>query len=385
MRAEGILRQVVAPCLQVVHEKRIDAVVDCAMGIVKAQKLVPAAIGRAMPGRPKHNIKRVDRTLANTAIHVQRWVIFQALAHHLVDGNPKPRVVVDWTQALGTFRALVAAVPTDGRAVTILAQVHPESKLGNVDVQRRFLNLLARVLPPECRAIIISDAGFHGPFFRDVMKHGWHFVGRIRGTATACRVADGQRVSKDDLYATATRRPQDLGKFHLYTGPRSIPCRLVLVKKLGKPRNLPPPTNKEEREYRKSCKDPWLLATSMEDCAAEVVATYAKRMQIEETFRDAKNHRFGWAFSTARSSCPERIATLLLLAALAMYAVTIVGLAAEKLGAQAAYRANTVRRRVLSLFVLGCQVMLRQDRAFASPDAWKAAICTLRAAARCGF
>jgi hypothetical protein len=385
MRAKGILRQVVEPCLQVVHEKRIEALVDCAEGLVKAQKLVPAAIGRAMSGRPKHNIKRVDRTLANTAIHVQRWTIFQALAHHLLDGNPRPEVVVDWTQALGTFRALVAAVPTGGRAIAILAQVHPESKLGNRTVQRRFLQLLGRVLPAGCRPVIITDAGFHGPFFRDVEKLGWKFLGRIRGTATAHRVADGQRVSKNDLYDIATRQAKDLGAFRLYRGPRSIPCRLVLVKKPPKARMLPPPTTKDEREYRKSCRDPWLLATSMEDCAAHVVATYAKRMQIEETFRDAKNHRFGWAFSTARSACPERIATLLLLAALAMYAVTIIGLAAEQLGAQAAYRANTVRRRVLSLFVLGCQVMLRQDRSFASPAAWKTAIRTLRAAAGCGF
>jgi hypothetical protein len=385
MRAESILRQVLESCLQVVHEKRVNAVVACAEGVIKAQKLVPAAIGRAMPGRPKHNIKRTDRTLANTALHTQRWVLFQALARHLLEGNPRPVVVLDWTQALGAFRALVAAVPTGGRAITILTQVHPEPKLGNSFVQRRFLRLLARVLPPECRPIIVTDAGFHGPFFRDVKKLDWQYLGRIRGTATARRVADGCRVSKDDLYAIATRQPKDLGEFDLYAAPRSMRSRLVLVHKPRKSRKLPPPTTKEEREYRKSCRDPWLLATSMEDCAAQVVATYAKRMQIEETFRDAKNHRFGWAFSTARSACPERIATLLLLAALAMYAVTIIGTAAELLGAQAAYRANTVARRVLSLFVLGCQVMLRQDRAFARPSAWNAAIRSLRAAAACAF
>lgn len=383
MRAESILRRVVEPCLPVVHSKRLQSVVACSEAVIKAQKLTPAAIGRSLPGRPKHGIKRVDRLLANTALHTQRWVIFRALAQHLLAGSVQPVVVVDWTQALGTFRALVAAVPIGGRAIAILVQVHPESKLGNSYVQRQFLRLLARVVPPSCRPCIVTDAGFHGPFFQDVVGLGWHYLGRIRGTATARRVADGRRVTKDELYEIATRQPTDLGLFELYAASRSIRSRLVLVHKPPTSRNLPPSKNKEEREYRKSCRDPWMLATSMGAPADCVVATYAKRMQIEETFRDAKNHRFGWSFRSARSDCPDRIATLLMLAALAMYAVTIVGLAAEQLGAHAAYRANTVARRVLSLFVLGCQVLQRQDAAFATAKAWRHAILSLRQAARC--
>jgi hypothetical protein len=383
MRAEGILRQVVEACLPSVHAKRVEAVIACAEGVISAEKLTPAAIGRSLPGRPKHGIKRVDRLMANTALHTQRSTIFQALARHLLADNPRPVVVVDWTQALGSFRALVAAVPVGGRAITILVQVHPELKLGNSHVQRQFLRLLARVVPRNCRPVVVTDAGFHGPFFRDVVSLGWQYLGRVRGTATARPVSGGQRVSKDACYAIATRKPADLGHFELFTGPRSIRSRLVLVHKPRKSRKLPPPTTTEEKEYRKSCRDPWLLATSMDDLATHVVATYAKRMQIEETFRDAKNHRFGWSFRTARSSCPERIATLLMLAALAMYAITIIGLAAERLGAQAAYRANTVARRVLSLFVLGCQVVRRQDESYATPSAWNEAILCLREAARC--
>jgi Transposase DDE domain len=385
MRAKGILRRVVRPCLPAVHAKRVETVVACAEAVIRAQKLTPAAIGRSLPGRPKHGIKRVDRLLANTALHTQRWVIFRALAHHLLARNPRPVIVVDWTQALGSFRALVAAVPVGGRAITILVQVHPEPKLSNSAVQRQFLRSLARVVPSRCRPTIVTDAGFHGPFFRDVEQLGWEFLGRIRGTATACRIADGRRMSKDDFYASATRHPTDLGEFDLYAAPRAMSARVILVHKPRKSRKLPPPTTKEEREYRKSCRDPWLLATSMRDSAAAVVNTYAKRMQIEETFRDAKNHRFGWSFRAARSACPDRIATLLMLAALAMYAVTIVGLAAEQLGAQAAYRANTVARRVLSLFVLGCHVLQRQDMAFANRSAWDKAIRALRQAARCGL
>src|SRR5437868_2791920 len=73
----------------------------------------------------------------------------------------------------------------------------------------------------------------------------------------------------------------------------------------------PPPTCKEERELRQSALDPWLLATSLSDGdAAEIVRKYASRMQIEETFRDAKSHRFGWALGTVRLTTPDRAAVL---------------------------------------------------------------------------
>ena len=40
-------------------------------------------------------------------------------------------VLVDWTMVTGRFRALYAAVPIGGRAVTIYLEVHHEKKLGN--------------------------------------------------------------------------------------------------------------------------------------------------------------------------------------------------------------------------------------------------------------
>jgi hypothetical protein len=84
-------------------------------------------------------------------------------------------------------------------------------------------------------------------------------------------------------------------------------------------------------------------------------------MQIEETFRDAKNHRFGWSLSDVRTACISRAATLLLLVSIAMLVVTLVGLAAESRGLHRRYRANTLKRRALSLFVLGCVIIRRSD------------------------
>jgi Transposase DDE domain len=362
MRVEAMVRQLVGGCSPVVHVSRLAAVVKVVEGIVRADRLVPATIGRNLPGRanPKHGIKCVDRLLGNPHMVTDRRPIFQAVAQLLLHGGPKPVILVDWTKSGGTHEALVAAVPIGGRALPIYLEVHPRKKLGNAAVEGKFLAALKTVLPPECQAVIVSDAGFKGPFFRTIRELGWDFLGRIRGTAKAI-TADGRTIAKEEFYAQASTTPTDLGLHGLFVQQR-IPCRLVLVRKRRKPgRKPPPPKCKEERELRQSALDPWLLATSLSDSdASYVVALYARRMQIEETFRDAKSHRFGWSLGTVRLSTHHRVAVLLVLAALALVVVTLIGMGAERRGTHRAYQANTRERRVLSFFALACAIISRR-------------------------
>jgi len=207
----------------------------------------------------------------------------------------------------------------------------------------------------------VSDAGFKGPFFQAVRELEWDFLGRVRGTAKAIS-PDGQTISKEEFYQRASVTPTDLGTFGLFVG-QHLPCRLMLVRKRRKPGRRPPlPKNKEEREFRQAALDPWLLATSVSDGdAGYIVSLYAKRMQIEETFRDAKNHRFGWSLGGVQLSTPQRTATLLLLAALALVVVTLAGMGAERRGVHRAYQANTQTRRALSFFVLACAIIRKGD------------------------
>jgi hypothetical protein len=290
-----------------------------------------------------------------------RQSIFAAMACRLLRGAERPVILVDWTQSCGTHVALVAAVPIGGRALPIYAEVHPLKKLGNAAVERRFLGALKAIVPPECRCLVVTDAGFKGPFFADVLDCGWDFLGRVRGTTKAIS-ATGETISKEQFYARASTTPVELGTFGLFVKQR-IPCRLLLVRKRRRPGpKRPPPACKEQRELRQSALDPWLLATSLSDAdAAAVVRQYAKRMQIEETFRDAKNHRFGWSIGTVRLSTPQRAAVLLALAALAFLVITLIGMAVERSGRHRAYQANTATRRVLSLLVLATTILRRAE------------------------
>lgn len=362
MRVVKMVRELVGSCSSVVHAVRAAAVTALVEGVIRGGRLSPATIGRVLSGGalPKHGIKRVDRLLGNPRMVGDRLFFFLAIAHRLLRGCPRPVILVDWTQA-GDHVALVAAVPIGGRALPIYVEVHPLKKLGNAAVERRFLCGLKAVVPTECRSVIVSDAGFKGPFFQAVLDQGWDFVGRIRGTTKAISSV-GETISKEQFYARASISPVELGSFGLFV-QQQIPCRLVLVRKRRRPgRKRTPPACKEEREMRQAALDPWLLATSMsEGDAAAIVAIYARRMQIEETFRDAKNHRFGWSLGDVRLSTPQRTAVLLTLAAIAFLVVTLIGMAAERRGVHRAYQANTEKRRVLSFLVLAAAILRRNS------------------------
>lgn len=362
MRVSQILRQVCRGCIRSVHAARLAAIVAVAEAISAAGRLVPATVGRSLRGRarPKHGIKRVDRLLGNVHVLADRWVIFAAVARWLLQDVRRPVILMDWTKVTGGFHALVAAIPVGGRALPIYLEVHPDKRLGDNRVQARFLRALRDILPSSARPIIVTDAGFHGPFFRAVAKLGWDFVGRIRGTAKLRFPSGGKPVTKKYLYAMATPVARDLGNCTLYSSAKRLEARMVLIRSKRRPGRRRASTSATEAAARDSGRDPWLLATSLADASAErVVSTYALRMKIEETFRDAKNHRFGWSLRHVRSRSADRLTVLLLLAALAIVAVTLLGFEAEHRKVHRAYQANTIARRVLSHFVLGLALLRR--------------------------
>src|SRR4051812_35641843 len=75
-------------------------------------------------------------------------------------------------------------------------------------------------------------------------------------------------------------------------------------------------------------REPWLLAVSPKLghlSANAVVNVYARRMQIEEEFRDLKNKHSGLVFAANRSKHRERIGVLLLVACLASFLLRLIG------------------------------------------------------------
>jgi len=369
MRVLAILRRVLRRCRAEVHLKRFTAVLAVIGGIVRGERLSLKAIGRSLSlrGSPKHDIKRVDRLLSNGKMRRELRLYFRDVAGFVIGTWTKPVILLDWTKVTDDFHALVAAVPMGGRAVTIYEEVHPERHLGNARVQAGFLRALAEVLPRGCRPIIVTDAGFQGPFFRAVLRQGWNYVGRIRGTATMRLSSSRISMTVAQAYASASTVLRDLGAAVLYSAHRAMDARLVLAAKPRRGDKHPWSGQRTgeggvARSTITGAKEPWLLATSLDtETAAQVVAIYATRMQIEETFRDAKNHRYGWSLRHVRGYCADRLTLLLLFGALATLAVVLLGLAAAEAGWHRRYQANTEETRTLSFFVLGVALIQRRD------------------------
>ena len=106
---------------------------------------------------------------------------------------------------------IMAAVPVKGRAISIYEEVHPMRRYNNAKTHRRFLQRLHAVLPERCRPIIVTDAGFRGPWFRDVEALGWDLVGRIRNRIKYLKPGTGRWCFINSLYRQATPRVRHIG------------------------------------------------------------------------------------------------------------------------------------------------------------------------------
>lgn len=361
MRACGIIQRDFEADLDVVHLARVRVVFAAVWTLLRTGRLSLTSLGRAIAERtsPRHGIKRMDRLLGNKRLQGERLAFYRAIARRLIRPRTRPVVIVDWTGVTPQIWALVAAVCFEGRALVIYSEAHPISEYLKPHVNLAFLYQLESVLPPGCRPIIVTDAGFRSPWMRLVEGMDWDFVGRIRAPAKVRRDRSEAFVHIETLWHLARVAPADLGTFQIGRSLR-YPVRLVAVRKKRRVIPLPHRIDKGPERFRRTAHEPWILGTSLDLAPAKVAAIYQCRMQIEETFRDAKSSRYGISLSHARTKSKERANVLLLLAALAHVLFVLVGAAAERKKLHLLYQANTVKnRRVLSLFMLGRLVLER--------------------------
>lgn len=357
MRAMEIIQRQFKVSLPQVHLARLRAVLAAAFTAVRCGQLSLTALGRAIAEHTthKHGIKRIDRLLGNELLHDERIAFYRTIARRVIGPYSRPPVIVDWTAVTPKLWALVAAVSFNGRAVTIYAEAHPISRYLKPYVNSAFLKRLKLVLPRGCEPVILADAGFRSPFMRLVLKMGWHYVIRLRGPARIRHKYGRGWTRLTFLFGQTTARPRDLGRVEIGQRTRFV-TRLVGIRR--------PVRHREYRSRvrhgvvtwreRRASHEPWILATSLGIESPRVVALYARRMQIEETFRDAKNPRFGMSLAFARPRSKSRADVLLLLASLAHLIALLLGIAGEAARLHRGFQANTVvARRVLSLAMVG--------------------------------
>lgn len=369
------VRQVLSRWLRnraaIAHQARSDAVLRVVQALIVGGKAALTALGRCREGgaHVKHHIKAVDRLLGNRHLHAEQRQVYRSIARALLVSNKRPILLVDWSDIESgkerQWAMIKAAIPVGGRAIVIFARVFPFKRYNSPSAHREFLKGLETVLPAESRPILITDAGFRGPWFRAVEALGWDWVGRVRnGIKYFNDVTQRWRLATS-LYREATPTARFVGDVLLSPRHR-YRFRLYLVRAYPKAvggRHRCDHRNANANLHRKLHRAPWLLATSLPHepgSARRIKKLYASRMQIEETIRDVKSHRWGSGLRYTRSRSPARLEVLVLLAALAALALWLVGLAGRELNLDRHLQANTERRRnVLSVPFVGRQLFLR--------------------------
>jgi len=354
------------------HGRRRAALMRAVGAVLRGERLTLTDVGRNLEGRAyeKHKVKRVDRLLGNAWLHGERLELYAAIAGSVTEARGWVPVVVDWTAGPAQrYLMLEAAVPVGGRAVAVYQEVHALAAYKNARVQKRFVQRLCEVLPSGRKVVVIADAGVQRSFFEEVEKQGWYWVWRLSEPLSVRKVGAADWQPLPQLHAQAAGRPRELGEYELRKS-RPHAARLCVLRPPKRYRRERPNHREHghgtmQRRYRKLYRGPWVLASNLpreQFSASDIAELYARRMQIEETFRDLKSHRFGYALDYARSRQLKRVENLRLIGALAMLVQCLVGLAGYARRLTRHFQVNTERRRRVLSWAFLARRLLRSVR-----------------------
>lgn len=241
-----------------------------------------------------------------------------------------------------------------GRGLTVHQRVYPACKQGSRKAENALLSALAGWIPASTRVIVVTDAGFGPPRFKAVaLESDWTdtrwqqpaaWRGCMAGRADAGSSRHGASAAVGGLPAECERLDCDLALV------RHVP---VVRLQYGRPGSKPTP--KANAPAQRSAREPWVLAPSknLRDLRAdELVALYARRMQIEENFRDTKSPVFGMGSAIGRSRSALRFQALLLIGTLAACMLWHIGQIAEAEGLHRRFKSTTRKTREISLLTL---------------------------------
>ncbi len=362
--AKKIVKKFVRQHLSLIHAARRELLCAAVSAVMCGHLLSLSRLARALMGQStqKAALKRVDRLMGNARIGQEAEVVAAALLRTLCQGGQPLVIAVDWSAVApdGAFVELRASATRTGmgRGLTIYQQVYPESKLGNARAERVLLKRLHGWVPAGVQVIITTDAGFRRPWFIQVERLGWSWIGRIR--SGVCVSRDGTDWKEAHAwFAKATGKACRWSECRL-TRQFRFACDMVLYRRrtVGAARYGRAghgSTPKARREAKAGAREPWLLAHSAQlrsFRAEEIVALYGLRMQIEENFRDTKATPLGMGLEVSQSRSAPRLHALLLIGTLAAFLLWHIGQLAEAEGLHLRFKATTRLTREISIITL---------------------------------
>jgi len=270
MNAQTILTNIVSLVSHKMHKTRCRAIIACVSSLLEGSSASVTSIGRGIRSKTfeKHRIKRADRLLSNLHLQRETPALYAAICH-LFCPSKRPVIAVDWSDLddhKGHF-LLRAAMVVKGRPITLYQEVHTNKTKEKPATHKAFLEILHAMLPDNCRPIIVTDAGYKSPWFREVIALGWDIVGRVRKPHFYSLDKGNSWQCISQLYRQATSQPKRFDKASI-ARKKPFPCTLVLLKQKSKGRHASnpdgsPKKSKRSLKHAEGATDPWLLATSL--------------------------------------------------------------------------------------------------------------------------
>lgn len=216
----------------------------------------------------KHSIKRADRLCSNPHLLIENDYIYTRICYLFGCVSTRPIILVDWSDLDESKRhfLLRASLAFDGRSITLYQEVHDIKTKEKPASHQRFLDTLKCMMGDTVKPIIVTDAGFKVPWFRQILKLGWDFVGRTRQPNTFSLDGGESWDNIDVFFKQATATPRAFNGNITKNNP--LACRLILYKQAAKGRHNVnrdglPKKSGASKTHSKGGKEPWLLSASL--------------------------------------------------------------------------------------------------------------------------
>ena len=323
-----------------IHSKRILSISNAVLGVITSASLAIHLIGQGLASVKgtvtKHGVKQIDRLLSN--INFDLWSYFYYWVPQIVGARDQIIVAMDWTEFDPDGHSTIALylVTNHGRATPLIWKTHSKSLLKNNRnrYEREILEHLKATLPNNVHVTILADRGFgYVEFYNELEKLEFDYVVRFKGNIHVTSSDGEERTAQEWVGKNGRAKRLDEAEITKEFG-KIVPVVICV--------------------QDKGMKDAWCLAASNSEFKTrEIINFYAKRWTIEPKFRDQKNLRFGLGMYSIKISNENRRDRLFFIGAIADLLLTILGAAGEALGLDRLLKANTVKRRVHSLYRQG--------------------------------
>lgn len=216
-----------------IHNNRLNAVLDVAEGLRNSKNMTLSAIGRHLVGntRLKHKIKKVDRCLGNKQLHSELGELYKGLSSFVfeyVASVKEINIVIDlcYLKDDRCIQMLSAQLCTKGRALPMYQEVFREGELkGRV---KSFMENLSKIIPKDKKVIVIMDAGFYVEWFKTIEELDWKWI---------CRIRQGKDIKLDTIWMTIKEFVPQVSmktaeyKEVLLTKKHEYRCRLITTRR----------------------------------------------------------------------------------------------------------------------------------------------------------